>query len=204
MQKSKINIEVWSETMISLLLLFISAVIAMVFINIIPMGLKKTEKIIISVGAPFIGSLGLLFSIFAAVWQSVLIMLLLAAALGYIIVTLTKIEGKESLFNGPLDQEINVKVSKNEPENPFALIQKDRAPTETSILPSVHVTLPNAIPFKQDVLNIEDDISFLDARNNQIQHEELELDELNVIPVINFEDLNDGGNEKEAYTFLHS
>jgi hypothetical protein len=190
--------------MSSLLLLFISAVLAIVFINIIPMGLKKKEKIIISIGAPFIGSLGLLFSLAAALWQSVLIMTLLAAGLGYVIVTRTMIEGKESFFNEPLNREKNVKVSKIEGESPFAVIQKDQVSMETSILPSVHAALPNVIPSKQEILNIEDDISFLDDRNNQIQHKELEFAELNVIPVINFEELNAGVKEKETYTVLHS
>lgn len=158
--------------MISLLLLFLSGVLSVVLINIIPFGLGKIQKKVISITAPVIGSLGLAFSLIASTWQSVLVMSLLAVSAGYVLISRTteNLEFEEAISRG-IDTGYLPKAGVHH-ELPKSVDQDDK--------PSLkEVPYSNVVsPAKQ-----AEDISFLELRNNS----EFEMSELEVIPLLNFE-----------------
>lgn len=189
--------------MSSLILLIISAVLSIVFINFIPMGLKKKEKAIISAAVPCISSLGLLFSLYAAIWQAVLIMALLAVSVGYVIVTRSADKDIEKFDPYTRNQVENVKQGSLESEKTLAHKEQVSAIEEREI-PLVNTSLANAIPFNQDNRTIEDDISFLEERSKDKQDDEFGLEQLDVIPVLNFEEFKVEETDKEKHMILHS
>ncbi|WP_423407550.1 hypothetical protein AABM38_17560 [Heyndrickxia sp. MSNUG] len=168
----------------SLLLLLISAVLALVWIKYISLGLNRKEKIIVILSSFLIGSFGLVFCLIAPPWQALIIMVLLAFSVGYIMVSrsvgIVTVKGSEQLnVNDNLDR--NTIESDNSSEiatQQGSLIRSH----EDEIVPKV---LPNL-----QVIDLEEDISFLEERNK------LPLTDFDDIPVINFESQKDFNDEK--------
>lgn len=170
----------------SLLLLLISAVLAIVFINIIPLGLNRKEKNIVAGSSFLIGTFGMTFSLIAAPWQAVLIMLLLASSVGYIMVS-------RSAGISPVKG--TIRVNENLSRNPFesGKTQETTTQQENMILtPAGEISL-NAFPNNQ-VLDFEEDISFLEERN-KIHTDKLPKTDFDDLPVININNNDDFNKE---------
>lgn len=160
--------------MISLLLIILSAVLSAVLINIIPFGLEKRQKKVISIIAPVIGSLGLALSLIASPWESVLVMLLLAISAGYVLIS-RRTENLESVgaISKVMDTDYLSKMD----------IQHDLPKSADQDDSSAEVPYSNAVSPAQQEIRMAEDISFLEVRINP----EFEMSELEVIPVLNFE-----------------
>ena len=152
--------------MISLILLFLSAVLSVVLIIFIPFDLENRQKKLISVAAPVIGSLGLAFSFIASLWQSVLVMVLLAASVGYAMISRAteNFETERTGYVSEMDVHPCLPTSVDQDENNNPSLNK--------------ISFSNVVSSKEEEIRIVEDISFLEARNNR---------EFEVIPVLNFE-----------------
>ncbi|MEH7886774.1 hypothetical protein V7654_20935 [Bacillus sp. JJ1609] len=168
----------------SLLLLLISAVLAMVLIKYIPLGLNRIEKIIVTVSSFLIGTFGLIFSMIAAPWHALLIMVLLASSIGYIMVNLSVGFAPEK---GPVRLNVNDRFNRNSIESdlPYETATQQRSMIITQADEIVQKFFPN-----HQVIDLEEDISFLEERNK------LPLTDFDDIPVINFDTKNDMNDEK--------
>lgn len=164
--------------MISLLLLFLSTVLSAVLIYIIPFGLEKRQKKLIAVTAPAVGSLGLAFSLIVSPWQSLLVMVLMAVSTGYLITSRTKATlESEGAISRVMDTGILSEFDVRH-DLPKSIDNDENIDSALKEIP-----FSNAVPSIEEEIRMAEDISFLEARNNQ----EFELSELEVIPVLNFE-----------------
>ncbi|MBT2636346.1 hypothetical protein [Bacillus sp. ISL-39] len=165
--------------MVILILLILSSVLSVILIHFIPFGLEIRQKKLISVAAPVIGSLGIAFSFIATPWQSMLVIILLAASAGYGMITRVTETGIEE--GRPRVAETG-DLSKLDVDNH---LQKTVNQGENIDLNEIPVS--NTLNSKQEEIHIAEDISFLEVRNNQT----FELSDLEVIPVLNFEGSKD-------------
>jgi hypothetical protein len=168
-----------------LLLFFISAVLAIVFIYFIPLRISLKEKNLVTVSTLLIGTFGVILSFIAAAWQAELIMLLLAVTAGYIIVS--RSAGKNSAqvtdqLGENAGMDLNPEINGADQQGTF---QKG-----TMIIPPERKVFPD----KQEI-ELEEDISFLEERN-KIHIDKLPLTNFDEIPVINF-DIKDNLNEED-------
>jgi len=160
--------------MVILILLILSSVLSVILIHFIPFGLENRQKKLISIAAPVIGSLGMAFSFIATPWQSMLVITLLAASVGYGMITRwTEIPDIEEGRPGAMG---SGDLSKSEVDNH---LQETGDHAENFDLNEIPVS--NTLNSKE--IHIAEDISFLEVRNNT----KFELNDLEVIPVLNFE-----------------
>ncbi|UYZ20937.1 hypothetical protein [Mesobacillus jeotgali] len=160
--------------MVILIFLILSSVLSVILIHFIPFGLEIRQKKLISVAVPVIGSLGIAFSFIATPWQSMLVIILLAASAGYGIITrATGIPRIEERTPRVMD---SVDLSKSEVDNH---LQETGDQAENIDLNEIPVS--NTLNSKE--IHIAEDISFLEVRNNT----KFELTDIEVIPVLNFE-----------------
>lgn len=160
--------------MVILILLILSSVLSVILIHFIPFGLEIRQKKLISVAVPVIGSLGIAFSFIATPWQSMLVIILLAASAGYGMITrATDIPGIEEGSTRVMDEGDLSKLDVNNH------LQKTGEQADNIDLNEIPIS--NTLNSKE--IHIAEDISFLEVRNNT----KFELNDLEVIPVLNFE-----------------
>jgi len=168
----------------SLLLLLISAVLALVSIKYISLGLNRKEKIIVTVSSFLIGIFGLLVGLIAPPWQAVLIMVLLASSVGYIMVS--RSVGIVTV-KGPVEIHVNARLDRNSIESDTSpeIAAQQRSQTSTQADDIVPKVPPNHL-----IIDSEEDISFLEERKK------LPLTDFDDLPVIHFDHQKDLNDEK--------
>lgn len=168
----------------SLLLLLISAVLALVSIKYISLGLNRKEKIIVTVSSFLIGTFGLFFSLIAPPWQALLIIILLASSVGYLLgsrsVGIVTVKGSERL-------NVNDRLNRDS-------IERDTTPEiatqQRSLISNQTEEIVPKLLSNHHVIDLEEDISFLEERNK------LPLTDFDDIPVIHFDSQKDLNGEK--------
>jgi hypothetical protein len=168
----------------SLLLLLISAVLAMVLIKCVPFGLTRKEKIIVTVSSFLIGTFGWIFSLITAPLHALLIMILLAFSVGYSMVS-------HSVVFAPVKGPVRLMVNDRLSWNSIEIDIPPETPTKESSMSITQADeiVPKVFPNHQE-MGLEDDISFLEERNK------LPLTDFDDIPIINFDNKKDLKDDK--------
>lgn len=169
-----------------ILFLLISIAFTILMSSLLPLGFNKKEKIALMVASTFIGLFGLVSIYIAPLWQVMLMMAGLAAAVGYMTVNhFLKAEDVTPLgqpfTDNPKDVELVEDITN------FKEVQQKEidANTAVELIPIASAIGENNVA-KEPFIDIEEDISFLEARNRFLT-ESMGMDVDGELPVFSFD-----------------
>lgn len=163
-----------------LLFFFGSTILTVLIIYLIPLGLNKKEKIALAVASTFIALFGLFSSTIVPLWQVLLLMISLSGAVGFIVAP--------RIFEAGTVMFINEIDAQNEESNPLS----EKTIGDPYIEIQEENPNLNALQFVaatsevESALDMDEDISFLDARDS-IQVLDMNFSDESELPLNEFE-----------------